>query len=126
MRLSKSAALGLAVATLVPLAYMVCFMAFVVLVIMEAPGQPSFDFRILFLCHFAMMIWSWALIAVYVVYLFKTDVVPKDQKVLWAVVLFLGNMIVMPIFWFLYVWKYAGRDGSFGPPESSDAVMERR
>ncbi len=37
-------------------------------------------------------------------YLFKTDVVPQDKKALWAVVLFLGNMISMPIFWYLYIW----------------------
>ena len=40
----------------------------------------------------------------YIVFLFKTDRVPQDKKALWAAVLFLGNMLAMPVFFYLYVW----------------------
>ena len=45
------------------------------------------------------------LIISYIVYLFKTNYVPKDKKALWAVVIILFAVIAMPIFWYLYVWK---------------------
>jgi hypothetical protein len=46
-----------------------------------------------------------ALIAFHIVYLFKTNRVPKDKKALWAAVIFLGNMVAIPVFWYLYVRK---------------------
>lgn len=55
--------------------------------------------------HFFTLFEIFALVAIYIFYLFRTDVVPQDKKALWAVVLFLGNMISMPIFWYLYIWK---------------------
>lgn len=45
------------------------------------------------------------LIASYITFLFKTERVASDKKALWAVVLFLGHIIAMPIFWYLYVWS---------------------
>jgi hypothetical protein len=44
------------------------------------------------------------LIAFYIVFLFKTDRVPQDKKALWAAVIFLGNMVAMPVFFYFYVW----------------------
>jgi hypothetical protein len=41
----------------------------------------------------------------YVVYLFKTDRVPVEQKALWATVIILGHMLAMPVFWYLHVWR---------------------
>ncbi|MHC4281870.1 MAG: hypothetical protein ACYSWZ_02690 [Planctomycetota bacterium] len=47
----------------------------------------------------------------YIVYLFKTDRVPKDKKALWAAVILLGHMFAVPVFWYFYVRK---------KPESKD------
>jgi hypothetical protein len=41
----------------------------------------------------------------YMVNVFRNDRVDKDKKVLWAVVIFMGNMIAMPIYWYLYIWR---------------------
>mgnify|MGYP001496655692 CR=1 FL=1 len=46
-----------------------------------------------------------ALIVSYIVCLFKTSNVPNDKKPLWAVVIFMGHFLAMPIFWYLYVWR---------------------
>ena len=40
----------------------------------------------------------------YIFYIFRTDRIAADKKALWAVVIFLGNMIAMPVFFFIYVW----------------------
>jgi hypothetical protein len=51
------------------------------------------------------MLWVVVLMVIYIVNVFKNDRVDKDKKVLWAIVLFMGSMIAMPIYWYLYIWK---------------------
>jgi hypothetical protein len=65
---------------------------------------PPVAFLLLFAAHFATILLMFGLIAFYIVFLFKTDRVPQDKKALWAAVLFLGNMLAMPVFFYLYVW----------------------
>ena len=66
---------------------------------------PPFAFKVIFPLHLLTMLEIFVLLAIYVLYLFKTDRVRQDKKALWAVVLFLGNMMAMPVFWYLYIWK---------------------
>lgn len=71
-------------------------------------GKAMFDlFNVIFVIHFCAMILSFALIVFYVVYLFRTDRIAQEKKALWAVALFLGSFIAMPIFWYLYIWREA-------------------
>ena len=60
---------------------------------------------IFFSVHLLTMLEIFILLVIYLVYLFKTDRVAQDKKALWAVVLFMGHMIAMPIFWYLYMWR---------------------
>ena len=46
-----------------------------------------------------------ALTVFYIVNVFKNNRIENDKKVLWAIVLFMGNMIAMPIYWYIYIWK---------------------
>ena len=64
-----------------------------------------FPFMVIFPLHLLTMLWIMALTVFYMVNVFRNDRVEKDKKVLWAVVLFMGNMIAMPIYWYLYIWK---------------------
>jgi hypothetical protein len=50
-------------------------------------------------------VWVWGLIAIYVRLCFRSAAVPKDQKVLWVVLLVLLNVLAMPVFWFKYIWR---------------------
>jgi hypothetical protein len=112
--MTKPKALLLGAATIWPIVYLFLFMAVMssqVFMMGMAPhasgeGIPTV-FKIMFALHFLTMVWIVALMAVYIVHLFKTDAVPQDKKALWAVVLFLGNLIAMPVYWYLYVWKRA-------------------
>ena len=98
--MNKQVAIVWGLATLTPFIYMAYFM----LSMMDLDlGRDQFDF--MFTIHMIMMLVIWGLIASYVVYLFKTDYVAKEKKALWAVVLFLGHMLAMPVFWYLYVWR---------------------
>jgi hypothetical protein len=45
------------------------------------------------------------LLVFYIVHLFKNPAIAGDRRALWAVVLFLGSIIAMPVYWFLYIWR---------------------
>ena len=66
---------------------------------------PPFPFMIIFPLHLLTMLGIMALTVFYIVNVFRNERVDKDKKALWAVVLFMGNMIAMPIYWYLYIWK---------------------
>jgi hypothetical protein len=67
--------------------------------------QQQAQFNVLFRVHIAAMVLIWTLIASYIIYIFRTEHVPKEKKALWAVVLFMGSIVAMPVFWVIYVWK---------------------
>jgi hypothetical protein len=111
--MKKSTKILLGIATIWPLIYMVLFIGSIFLTIFftgggsSGSGMPIF-FIILIAFHFLTILWIWALIVFYMVNVFKNDRVDKDKKVLWAVVLFMGNVIAMPVYWYLYIWPEGG------------------
>lgn len=62
-------------------------------------------FQYVFLAHIVTMVLMFALTAVYVVHVFRTDRLASDRRVLWGIVLILGNVIAFPIYWYLYLWR---------------------
>jgi hypothetical protein len=90
---------------------MVLFFIFILssfLFLSPTPGNefgPPISFTVIFLLHLLTMLWIMALTVFYIVNVFRNERVDKDKKVLWAVVLFMGNLIAMPIYWYLYFWK---------------------
>jgi hypothetical protein len=109
MKLSKNKKILVGLLTLWPILYMFIFMALMVSTMAIAmrthQQEPPKIFFIMFALHFFTIIYMFCLIGFYVYYIFKTDRVAKDKKALWAVVIFLGNMFAMPVFWFWYIWK---------------------
>jgi magnesium-transporting ATPase (P-type) len=115
MRVNRPVAILVALLTLAPWAYLVFFFSHFM------TGFPSFqnaaqppeqffrDFDTIFRLHMIVIVLILALMAFYIVHLFRTDRVPGDKKALWAVVLFLGNLLAMPVYWYLYVWPKANR-----------------
>jgi hypothetical protein len=90
---------------------MILFFVFIFSSILFMPSQggeessPPFFFAIFIALHLFTMLWIMALTVFYMVNVFRNDRVDKDKKVLWAVVIFMGNMIAMPIYWYLYIWR---------------------
>jgi hypothetical protein len=95
--------------TLWPLIYMVLFFIFIFSTILfpPEPTEGGFQpiFAMIFGLHLLTMLIIMGLTVFYMVDVFRNNRVDKDKKVLWAVVIFLGNMIAMPIYWYLYIWK---------------------
>lgn len=72
-------------------------------------GEESPGLNAIITLHVITMFWECVLIALYIYNVFKNDRVHKDKKALWAVVLFLGNIVAMPIYWYLYIWRQDSR-----------------
>ena len=70
----------------------------------RSTGMP-FLFVLIFLLHVFTMLEMFILIAFYIIHLFKNDRIPNDKKALWAIVIFCGSLIAMPVYWYLYIWK---------------------
>jgi hypothetical protein len=114
MKLSRPTKITIAVLTAWPVLYVFVFFCFIAATIIwmsrpanggeSPPSGPPVAFLMLMVAHLATMLLMFGLIAFYIVFLFKTDRVPHEMKALWAVVLFLGSILAMPIFFYLYVW----------------------
>jgi len=98
-----------------PIFYMVFFFVFVLSQILASfPSGPSQEmpdgFLLIFPLHFFTMILMVVLLVIYIKNVFRNDRVAQDKKALWAVVLFIGNMIAMPIYYYLYIWREPERE----------------
>lgn len=69
------------------------------------PGSVGLSSALVFLFYVVAVPLTCVLIAVYIVHLFRTKAVPNDKKALWAVVIFLGHIVAMPIYWYHYIWR---------------------
>ena len=123
--MSRGKAIALAVFTIWPILYMVFFMGAMFWMMMSDfsgggdRSRPPTLFLIILPLHLLTMLAMFALLVIYIVHVFKTDRVPQDQKALWAVVLFLGNVIAMPVYWYLYIWKQPEKS-AFEPSPTGD------
>ncbi len=93
-----------------PIFYMVFFFVFVFsLIFTSFSSGPSKEvpagFFLIFPLHFFTIILMFVLLFIYIKNVFKNDRVAQDKKALWAVCLFLGNIIAMPIYYYLYIWR---------------------
>lgn len=108
--MSKTLKVLLGLATVWPSAYIILFFAFVFSTIMSGggnPANPPVEFILIFVLHLFTMLVIAALTVFYIVNVFRNQRVEKDKKALWAVVLFMGSVIAMPVYWYLYFWKPA-------------------
>ena len=65
-----------------------------------------------FICvHAVATLWFLSTLVFYAVYLYKTDRVPAERKLLWATLIVLGTTVSMLVFWFMYIWR-DGREKS--------------
>ena len=119
--MKKTTKILLLIGTLWPVVYMFVFMGFFFFEFMTIQNQPSggppTGFFIFFGLHLFTMMWMMALTVIYIVNIFRNERVTQDKKALWAVVIFLGNMIAMPIYWYLYIWKEPAPPEQLSTPE---------
>jgi hypothetical protein len=106
-RPTRPTIIAIGLLTLWPFVYMGLFMASIAFSgFIRPPGtdEPGI-FRYIFPLHCLTMLLIFALIAIYIFHAFKTDRIDNDKRVLWVVILFLGNMVAFPVYWYLYMWR---------------------
>jgi len=110
--MKKSTKIILCTATLWPILYIAIFFvfAFTLIFLFSQKGATPLNikptwFFIIFCLHFLTILWIIILEAIYILNVFRNNRVEKDKKALWAVILFLGSIIAMPIYWYIYIWR---------------------
>jgi hypothetical protein len=97
----------LLVATLWPIAYMLFFFAVVGIAAAAGGGDPdnelSVPFAVLIALHLFTMLVTLALIVIYVIDVFRNPRVDPDHRVLWLILILLGGIIAMPVYWWLHL-----------------------
>ena len=118
--MKRPAKLLLGALTIWPIIYGFLFLCSVIGLILwqvsqpQAPGPPSDGeppawFMVgLVAAHLGTMLEIFALGVFYVYHLYHNDRVEKQLKAFWAVIIILGNMLAMPVYWYLYVWRDGG------------------
>ena len=48
---------------------------------------------------------GWLVTIGFIIFVLTGSAVPKSKRGLWAALLFFGNLLVLPFFWFWYIWK---------------------
>jgi hypothetical protein len=94
-----------------PLIYMGVFMAFMILMvfsIQDTGGRFPDALKYILVLHLLTMILTFVLLAVYVIHVFRTDLVVGDRKLLWVIILIFGNLLAFPIYWYFYWWRPLG------------------
>ena len=132
--MNKGGKVLLGLATLWPFFYLILFFVFILsMVLLESggggDGAPPI-IALIFPLHLLTMLIIAALTVFYIVNVFRNNRVDKDKKALWAIVIFMGSVIAMPIYWYLYVWKEepaaASAPGQLGSADSSAWTDEVR
>lgn len=111
--MTRSRALTLAGLTLWPLAYMVFFLGvigwFITLDVTGHGGhgkqQVPLLIKLILPLHVLTMLDILALLVFYIRHLFRTELVAANMKAFWAVLLLLGNILAMPVYWYMYIWE---------------------
>jgi preprotein translocase subunit SecG len=108
--MTKKKAVILGVFTVLPFLYIISFITFwVKMFILLQNGEPNslnHVFLIIFPIHFAIMIEIIVLLVIYIKDVFKNTYIEETKKTLWLLVLFFGNLIAMPIYWYINIWKH--------------------
>jgi hypothetical protein len=99
----------LGILTFWPVLYMFVFLAFVVAMMFsiqlmkDSAGPPALFLAILPL-HILTMLDILGLMVYYIFDLFKRDM-DSNRKLLLAIAIFVGNMLILPVYWYFYILK---------------------
>lgn len=108
-RPSRSAAMTIAALSAWPILYFCIFFGFILFMMVAGGSEQQSGWPLLFksviVLHLLTILLMFVLLAIYIVHLVRTDLIAKDQKVIWLLVLFFGNVFAYPVYWYLFIWK---------------------
>jgi hypothetical protein len=117
---SKVKKLVLAALTAWPIIYMVAFFVFVFGGILmtshghkpgaeAGAGMPPF-MMYLIVFHCGTILEIMALAVYYIIHCIKNAALKQDMRIIWVILLIMGGIIAMPIYWYLYIWPSTPTD----------------
>ncbi|MFA6450016.1 MAG: hypothetical protein WCX65_11125 [bacterium] len=105
--MKKNKKIALLIGSLWPFFYFFIFMLFIVFMV----GSKNFGgpnpayFLFIFPLHFFTIILGFALMVLYVINVFKNPMVVGDLKIIWVVLIMFFNILAIPVYWYLYIWR---------------------
>jgi hypothetical protein len=120
--MSKGAKILIAAATAWPILYMFIFIVLIVSAVFlsESQGEASWLWALIMPLHLLTMLLIFGLTAFYIVNVFRNKRIKSDMKALWAIVIFMGSIFAMPVYWYLFIWKETPADPPASPPPLLD------
>jgi hypothetical protein len=112
VRLTRGKKIALALATAWPPLYMILFLGVFMLTFLNfatmtngagGPKHIPTPFLVLFPLHALTMLLGIGLLVIYVLHALQNEKLDQNTRVLWAVLIFVGNYIAMPIYFYKYV-----------------------
>jgi hypothetical protein len=58
-----------------------------------------------FILHMFTVLLAMVLLVLYIVHIGMSGRVPRNRMALWIVLVLLGSMLTMPVYWYLYIWR---------------------
>ena len=109
--MNKPAKLLLGIATLLPLAYTIFLFISLFLhitsLIFGVPKRNIFLelFDTMFIVHLVTMLWIIVLTVFYIGPVVKNPVLKNEMKARWVVVVLMGSVFGIPVYWYLNIWR---------------------
>jgi len=88
--------------------YLVLFLAFFAttffsIVSPQLVKRMPVAFMAIFPLHCLTILLSFALIAVYIVHAVRNEKLTQEMRIVWILILFMGNMLAFPVYWWIYL-----------------------
>ena len=94
-----------------PPVYMLLFFALIIAAAIRGGGDPDNDlllpFGVLIGLHIATILLALGATVAYVVHAWRSPLVKRDERTLWILVLLLGGIVAMPVYWWLHLRRGA-------------------
>ena len=83
----------------------------------EHPAERllPFGFGLFFMVHLLTILLTFALMPLYIILAVKSPEHDQTMRIVWAVLVATMGMLVMPVYWYLYVWRKPASPPMAGP-----------
>lgn len=106
MKLNRSLKIFVGFISCFPIIYIFYFLNRFISRVKSAELNPQISSSSHFMIvSIGFMIINLLILIIFIIFIFKTEKVPKDKKVLWTLVVLYLNALVLPVFWYLYIWS---------------------
>ena len=121
MRVSRPVAAVVGVATIWPVIYAGVFITLLLTMALglasdqaaaggsRPPENLERLFSLLLVGHVGTMIVTTGLLVFYIVHVFKNSALSDNTRILWTIIILMGNVVAMPVYWYLHIWKGTGQ-----------------